>query len=163
MNRLEAVDGNEVMADALLEQPIVISLTRARTYRVSGVPTARDPAEAPEGTGHPDELRSRPTPYERLMDDMERLHDEAMRLGNDPREIEEDGLEVRFGGGMLQISGAALALSQMPPDVPGEDTADSAGPATTDEQDDALDDTETETDSSLNGGNVAPNLGERVL
>jgi hypothetical protein len=169
MNRSEAAYGNEVMADALVEQPIVISLTRARTYRVNGVPTTRDPAAppeaaaAPEGASHPDELRARPTPYERLVADMERLRDEAMRLGKDPREIEEEGLEVRFRGGMLQISGEALALSRMPPDVHDEEDTDPTPIAATDTQDDAFDNVETGTDSSLNGGYIAPDLGERVL
>jgi hypothetical protein len=164
MNRLEAMHGDEAMADTLVEQPITISLTRARTYRVDGMPAVRDADTAPEGTGHPDELRERPTPYERLMADMERLRDEAMRLGKDVDEPEAEGLEVAFPGGMLQISGEALALSRTPPDVPDEEDTDSTPVvAETDTQDDAFNDTGIETDSSLNGGYIAPDLGERVL
>ncbi len=144
------------MGETPLEQPAVIAMTRARTYTVQDVPPEHE-AERPEVIGlDPNALRRSPAPYERLMRNVIKENTARSRPNG-------DALRMPFAGGTVEISGEAmaqnLAMATAADGASVPDAAAGAAPNETQESDAG----ESETDSSPNGDNVAPDLGERVL
>ena len=143
------------MGETPLEQPAVIAMTRARTYTVQDVPPEHE-AERPEVIGlDPNALRRSPAPYERLMRNVIKENTARSRPNG-------DALTMPFAGGTVEISGEAMAQNLAMTDDDGASVPDAAAGAAPNETQES-DTGESETDSSPNGDNVAPDLGERVL
>jgi hypothetical protein len=144
-----------VDAEAQAQEP-VISMARSRTYSVRGLPPVyidgcRSAAVLHPGATHrppaPDETATPVSPY-------------AIMHGYP---FDREGLEVAFAGGRVEISAEAMARNMAPETTSGALPVEARGAAAAPSETETDDSDERNSDSSPDDGQVAPDLGERVL